>query len=110
MTQWHGGKGSAQRKVDKKKFEDNWDKIFSKKNDTDLKFTTAEDYMKSMPDDKDFRKTQQDLTELNGEGNRQRGPDGEDESDLKPDINSVSDDEGTLDGIEEKEEEGTTNS
>ena len=36
--------------------------------------------------DKDFRKTQQDLTELNGEGNRQRGPEGEDESDTKPDI------------------------
>ena len=67
MAQWHGGKGSAQRKVDKKKFEDNWDKIFGKKNDTDLKFTTAEDF-----------------------------------------INSVSDDEGTLDGSEEKETEGET--
>ncbi|MDA8940548.1 hypothetical protein N9H34_00295 [bacterium] len=67
MAQWHGGKGSAQRKVDKKKFEDNWDKIFGKKNDTDLKFTTAEDF-----------------------------------------INSVSDDEGTLDGSEEKEAEGET--
>jgi hypothetical protein len=67
MTQWHGGKGSAQRKVDKQKFSDNWDAIFGKKNDTDLKFTTAEDF-----------------------------------------INSVSDDEGTLDGSEEKEEEGTT--
>ena len=69
MTQWHGGKGSAQRKVDKQKFSDNWDAIFGKKNDTDLKFTTAEDF-----------------------------------------INSVSDDEGTLDGSEEKEEEGTTDS
>jgi hypothetical protein len=67
MTQWHGGKGSAQRKVDKQKFSDNWDKIFGKKNDTDLKFTTAEDF-----------------------------------------INSVSDDEGTLDGSEEKEAEGET--
>jgi hypothetical protein len=67
MTQWHGGKGSAQRKVDKEKFSDNWDKIFGKKNDTDLKFTTAEDF-----------------------------------------INSVSDDEGTLDGSEEKEIEGET--
>ena len=65
MAQWHGGKGSAQRKVDKEKFSDNWDKIFGKKNDTDLKFTTAEDF-----------------------------------------INSVSDDEGTLDGSEEKEAEG----
>jgi hypothetical protein len=35
--------------------------------------------------DKDFRKTQQDLTELNGEGNRQRGHEGEDESGTKPD-------------------------
>ena len=34
----------------------------------------------------DFRKTQQDLTELNGEGNRQRGHEGEDESNTKPDI------------------------
>ena len=69
MAQWHGGKGSSQRKVDKEKFSDNWDKIFGKKNDTDLKFTTAEDF-----------------------------------------INSVSDDEGTLDGSEEKEKEGTTDS
>jgi hypothetical protein len=67
MAQWHGGKGSSQRKVDKKKYSDNWDKIFGKKNDTDLKFTTAEDF-----------------------------------------INSVSDDEGTLDGCEEKEAEGET--
>jgi len=28
------------------------------------------------------------LTELNGEGNRQRGPEGEDESDTKPDDGS----------------------
>lgn len=70
MTKWHGGKGSARRKgADDKKFADNWDKIFGKKNDTDLKFTTAEDF-----------------------------------------INSVSDDEGTLDGSEEKEEEGTADS
>lgn len=51
MTQWHGGKGSAQRKVDKQKFSDNWDKIFGKKDDTDLKFTTAEDFMESVSDD-----------------------------------------------------------
>lgn len=68
MTKWHGGKGSGRRKgADDKKFADNWDKIFGKKNDTDLKFTTAEDF-----------------------------------------INSVSDDEGTLDGSEEKEAEGET--
>ena len=31
MTQWHGGKGSRPRNVDKKKFNDNWDRIFGKK-------------------------------------------------------------------------------
>lgn len=31
MTQWHGGKGSKPRPVDKKKFDDNWDRIFGKK-------------------------------------------------------------------------------
>ena len=31
MSQWHGGKGSTPRKVDKKKFDENWDKIFGKK-------------------------------------------------------------------------------
>ncbi len=32
MSAWHGGKGSTPRKVDKKKFDENWDKIFGKKN------------------------------------------------------------------------------
>ena len=36
------------------------------------------------PEDKDYRKIQQDSTELNGDGNRQRGRYGEDESHLKP--------------------------
>jgi len=31
MSAWHGGKGSTPRKVDKKKFDENWDKIFGKK-------------------------------------------------------------------------------
>ena len=30
-TEWHGGKGSKRRPEDKKKFDDNWDKIFGKK-------------------------------------------------------------------------------
>ena len=30
MTKWHGGKGSNRRPEDKKKFDDNWDKIFGK--------------------------------------------------------------------------------
>lgn len=37
MSQWHGGKGSTPRKVDKKKFDENWDRIFGKKEQlTDL--------------------------------------------------------------------------
>jgi len=39
---WHGGKGSNYRKVDGKKYADNWDMIFGKK---DLKFSTAEEFM-----------------------------------------------------------------
>ena len=35
MSQWHGGKGSRPRKVDKKKFDENWDRIFGKKTVTD---------------------------------------------------------------------------
>ena len=33
MSSWHGGKGSKPRpfSVDKKKFDENWDKIFGKK-------------------------------------------------------------------------------
>ena len=34
MTKWHGGKGSKQRgptKVSDKEFQDNWEKIFGKK-------------------------------------------------------------------------------
>jgi len=49
--QWAGGKGSAQRKVDKKKYSDNWDKIFGKKEEKDLKFTTAEDYINNTLED-----------------------------------------------------------
>lgn len=31
MSKWHGGKGSKQRPTDQKKYEDNWDRIFGKK-------------------------------------------------------------------------------
>ena len=32
MSDWHGGKGSKPRPVsDRKKFEDNWERIFNKK-------------------------------------------------------------------------------
>jgi hypothetical protein len=30
-NKWHGGKGSAPRPVDKKKFDENWERIFGKK-------------------------------------------------------------------------------
>lgn len=33
MSKWHGGKGSKRRPEDKKKIDDNWDKIFKKKKD-----------------------------------------------------------------------------
>jgi hypothetical protein len=44
-------------------------------------------------DDRDFRKKQQDLTELNSDGNRQRGRYGEDESHLKPEEDGKKDTE-----------------
>jgi hypothetical protein len=37
MTKWHGGKGSSRRPEDKKKFDDNWDKIFGKPKKEELK-------------------------------------------------------------------------
>ena len=59
MSNWHGGKGSKQRPTDSKKYQDNWDAIFNSKNQ---------------------KHEQQDMTELNGDGNRDRGRYGEDES------------------------------
>lgn len=32
-NEWHGGKGSKQRTVDKSKFDANWDAIFGKKDE-----------------------------------------------------------------------------
>lgn len=37
MTKWHGGKGSERRPEDKKKFDENWEKIFGKPKKEDLK-------------------------------------------------------------------------
>lgn len=31
MSKWHGGKGSKTRPTDKKKYDDNYDRIFGKK-------------------------------------------------------------------------------
>ena len=35
----HGGKGSKPRPVDRKKFDENWDKIFRKKEKDESNFT-----------------------------------------------------------------------
>ncbi len=55
------GKGSKQRPraIDTNTFENNWDAIFNKKK-------------------ADYKEVQQDMTELNGDGNRTRGRYGED--------------------------------
>jgi len=59
------GKGSKRRplKIDKEQFDANWDSIFSKD-----------------PEEKsaNFKYKQQDVTELNSDGNRERGRYGED--------------------------------
>ena len=41
---WHGGKGSQYRKVDQQKYNENWERVFGKK---DLKFATAEEYVEA---------------------------------------------------------------
>lgn len=46
---------------------------------------------------KDFRKKQQDLTELNSDGNYQRGRYGEDESHLKPEEYEIDGNKKTTD-------------
>lgn len=52
---WHGGKGDKARKVDQEKFSSNWDAIFGKKEDkkedSDLKFMTAEQYVDGVEDE-----------------------------------------------------------
>ena len=49
---------SIQSKSNSQKYRDNYDSIFSKKK-------------------ADYKEVQQDITELNGDGNRSRGKDGE---------------------------------
>jgi hypothetical protein len=38
---WHGGKGSKTRPTNKQKFDDNWDRIFGKKDKECKKSTTS---------------------------------------------------------------------
>jgi len=75
MSQWHGGKGSAPRprNVDKKTWEENWERIFGKK-DADAEYESDNPLERPY----NYKEKQQDLTELNSDGNRDRGRYGED--------------------------------
>ena len=75
MANWHGGKGSKRRPEDKNKFDENYEKIFSKKKitehstyfDSEFEEECREQYGDNMPDLKDsneFRK----ISEETGEG------------------------------------------
>ena len=43
MSQWHGGKGSGRRKEDARKFNDNWNRIFSQPDSSKPKGDTNKD-------------------------------------------------------------------
>jgi len=73
------GKGSKQRPrvIDNDTFESNWDRIFDKKKSSiDSEF--GHPAYTRYPHLKNQKYKQQDLTELNGDGNRDRGRYGED--------------------------------
>ena len=63
------GKGSRRRlqQIADKQMKENWDAVFSK-------------------DKADYKEVQQDLTELNGDGNRTRGRYGEDNDKSNPSV------------------------
>ena len=44
--QTHGGKGSATRPTDKKKYEDNWDVIFGKKKEKEEVYNAVNEVLK----------------------------------------------------------------
>ena len=44
--QTHGGKGSATRPTDKKKYEDNWDVIFGKKKEKEELYNAVNEVLK----------------------------------------------------------------
>lgn len=91
------GKGSKQRPrvIDNDTFESNWDRIFDKKpkperanwwneadvdEDAELNSEFAHPAYTRYPHlkERNYKDKQQDLTELNGDGNRDRGRYGED--------------------------------
>ncbi|MGY8864310.1 MAG: hypothetical protein ACKVJK_01640 [Methylophagaceae bacterium] len=49
--QWHGGKGSQQRKSDTKAYADNWDAIFGKKEEVMPHLKYLEDALEEIRDD-----------------------------------------------------------
>lgn len=51
-SQWHGGKGSARRPENKEQFEENWDKIFGKKD-----YNTTEELDWETPETGNFGNT-----------------------------------------------------
>lgn len=61
---WHGGKGSRYRKVDQEAYNENWERIFGKK---DMKFTTAEEYINSTSDYEDVLDGKEENTETKRE-------------------------------------------
>ena len=44
--QTHGGKGSATRPTDKKKYEDNWDAIFGKKKEKEELYNAVNEVLR----------------------------------------------------------------
>ena len=57
--QWHGGKGSQQRKSDKQAYSDGWDAIFGKNKETKTVSETMQDELEPIHhegDKKDLKK------------------------------------------------------
>jgi hypothetical protein len=68
-----------------KAYDEGWDRIFKKKSDLESNSEFAHPAYTRYPHlkEKDFKAVQQDHTELNGDGNRDRGRYGEDLSSEK---------------------------
>ena len=50
MSKWHGGKGSAPRKgADRKAYENNWERIFGKKDQEKTPVESMEELNKTIP-------------------------------------------------------------
>ena len=60
MSKWHGGKGSKQRPTDRDKYNENYDRIFGKKEEDELK----ESYKQSLENKKEREENEKYLKEL----------------------------------------------